>query len=152
MGTVKYSLVPRKNRETGEVLAYANIVTQPLSFEDMAEQAASETTVTKTDCVAVIRIVLDIAKREILKGNTISLSKLGTIFTTLHSEGSDSVEKFGPAFIKGMRVRFRPSTELKKELRKANYEKTATKKALAAAVKSEGERVQDAIDASTDGE
>ena len=76
MGTVKYSLVPRKNRETGEVKAYANIVTQPLSFEDMAEQAASETTVTKADCVAVIRIVLDIAKREILKGNTISLSEL----------------------------------------------------------------------------
>ena len=152
MGTVKFSIVAHKNRETGEVKAYANIVTQPLSFEDLAEQAASETTVTKTDCVAVIRIVLDIAKREILKGNTIALGDLGTIFTTLRSDGSDSVEKFGPAFIKGMRVRFRPSTELKKELRKANYEKTATKKALAAAVKSEGERVQDAIDASTDGE
>ena len=147
MGTVKYALVAHKNRETGEVRAYANIVTQALSFEDLAEQAAAETTVTKTDCVAVIRIVLDIAKREILKGNTIALGDLGTLFATLHGEGSESVEKFTASLIKGMSVRFRPSTELKKELRKASYEKTSTKKALAAAIKAEAERVQEAIDA-----
>lgn len=151
MGTIKYALVARKNRETGEVHAYANIVTQKFNFADLAEQASAETTVTKTDCVAVVRIVLDIAKRELLKGNVIEMGDLGTIFSTLSGEGSDDVEKFSASNIKRVNLRFRASTELKREMQKATFEKTTTKKSLRAATKEHDADVQDAIDAASGG-
>ena len=150
MGTVKYALVPRTNRSTGEVRAFANIVTQPLSFVDIAEQAAAETTVTKADCAAVIRVVLDIAKRELLKGMTIEMGDLGTLFTTLKSEGADKVEDFNTSLIKRVNVRFRAKSELKKELQKATFEKTTTKKSLAEAMKAHDADVQAAIDEGSD--
>ena len=73
MGNMKYALVQRKNRETGEVRIYANAVNDSLSFEDIAIQAAAETTVTRTDVEGVVRAILDIMKRELLRGYEIRL-------------------------------------------------------------------------------
>lgn len=148
---MKYSLVPIKNRETGEVKAYASAVNEPLAFEDIAKQAAAETTVTQTDVEAVVRITLDITKRELLSGREICLGKLGTLFPTFNGEGAESVDKFTTSMIKRVNVRFRPSAELKDELKKAQFSISPTKKLMKEAVKDMKDLVQEAIDASGEG-
>lgn len=147
---MKYSLVSKKNRETGEVRAYANAVNESLAFEDIAKQAAAETTVTPTDVEAVVRATLDIAKRQILGGNEICLGKLGTLFPTFSSEGTDDPNKFVPTMIKKVNIRFRPSTELAAELKKANFVISPTKKLIREAVKNMKDALADAIGPDTD--
>jgi hypothetical protein len=73
MGVIKYGVCLKKNPVKGTTKAYAVINSEEFNFTDMAEQVTAETTVTRTDCVAVMRAVVDIAKREILKGNRIVL-------------------------------------------------------------------------------
>lgn len=143
---MKYALVAIKNPDTGEVRAYASAVNEMLTFDEIAKQASTETTVTQTDVEAVVRITLDIAKREILKGREIRIGKLGTLYPTFTGEGAEEASKFVPSMIKRVNVRFRPSAELRAELTKARFEISPTKKLIKTAVKDMKDQVQDAID------
>lgn len=149
--SIKYAIVARKNTITGEVRAYANIVNDTLSFDDIARQVTEETTVTDTDCRAVLSAFVSIMKREIIKGNEIRLDKLGTIYPTLASEGAEEVEKFVTSMIKKVNLRFRPATELLKEVQKASFTLAPTKKFTHAAIKDMKDAVQEAIDEGDEG-
>ena len=137
MGVIKYGVALMKNPKTGKHECHAVPNTDKYSFADLAEQASAETTVTRTDCAAVVRAVLDIAKRELLKGNTIDMGDLGTIFITLSSKGEKKVEDFTAASITGVNLRFRPTQEFKMEMSRARFEKTLLKKTAAKALADE---------------
>ena len=156
MGKIKYSLVPRKNRETGEIRAYANAVMDVISFDDLTTQAAAETTVTKTDVEAVVRCVIDIMQRELLKGNNVQLGKLGTLYVTLSGKGAKAADEFTTSLIKRVNIRFRPDEKIKKELGKAEFELSPTKKLISEATKTMKEglqaKIDEAAEAGDDGE
>ena len=137
MGVIKYAVTLRKNPVKGTTKAYAIVSSTDYTFNDLAIQAAAETTVTRTDCEAVVRAVLDIAKREILKGNSIELGSMGKIYPTLQAKGMDKVEDVTGATITGVRLRFRPTVEFKQEMTKAKYEKTILKKTATKALADE---------------
>lgn len=148
MGNMKYALVQRKNRETGEVRIYANAVNDSLSFEDIAIQAAAETTVTRTDVEGVVRAILDIMKRELLRGYEIRLGNLGSLFPTFTGKGAKNADEFTTNLIKRVNIRFRPTGEVKKELKKATFTLTVTKKRMKEQIKAMKEDLQAIIDAS----
>lgn len=137
MGVIKYGVCLKKNPVKGTTKAYAVINSEEFNFTDMAEQVTAETTVTRTDCVAVMRAVVDIAKREILKGNRIVLGDLGTIYPTLTSKGQAKVEDLTAHYITHVNLRFRPSPEFSNEVQKATFEKTALKKTMRKALADE---------------
>ena len=149
---IKYSIVAHKNPDTGEVRAYAQVVNEKFSFDDLCKQATAETTVTEADVKAVVSAVLMILQREVLKGNTICLQGLGTLYATLSGEGAEEAKKFVPSMIKRVNLRFMPDTKLKKELAKAKFEIAPTKKLSKAAIKDMKDLVQEAIDGGGDDE
>lgn len=137
MGVIKYGVCLKKNPVKGTTKVYAVINSEEFSFADMADQVTAETTVTRTDCVAVMRAVVDIAKREILKGNRIALGDLGIIYPTLSSKGMAKVEDFTANHITHVNLRFRPSGEFLSEVQKASFEKTPLKKTMRKALADE---------------
>lgn len=149
---MKYALVPIVNRSTGEVRAYASAVNDFIDFDDITKQVTQETTVTEADVKGVISALVSLMKRELLKGNEIRLSELGSMYPTFSSEGADEVEKFVPSMIKQVNIRFRPSNDLKNELKKAQFTISPTKKLIKSAVKDMKVNVQEAIDAEGDDE
>lgn len=145
MATMKYSLVTKKNRDTGEVRIYANSVNEVYDFDDLQRDVVSATTVTEADVQAVLAAVLVALKREILKGNDVKLGSLGAIYPTFRSEGTDDAEKFTSALIQKVNLRFRPSTEFTKEVQKATFTIAPTKKLYREAIKSMKDAASDAV-------
>jgi len=94
-----------------------------LSLKDLAKQIAMLSTVSRTDCVAVLTGLLEVVPLELLKGNIIRLGDLGSLRVTLSSEGAESEEDFSSSLIKNANVRFLPGQELKQEMLKAEYSK-----------------------------
>ena len=135
--TIKYSVCLMKNPTKGTTKAYARVQSEHYTFAELAEQATAETTVTRADCEAVVRAVLDIAKRQLLAGNMIDLGDIGTIYPTLQSKGMDKVEDVSASVITGVRLRFRPTFEFSAEMGKAKFEKTSSRTAQTKALADE---------------
>ena len=144
---VNYALVPRKNRETGEVLIYANMVAGESSLDTMAERITQKTTVTYPDVVAVIKAIQEFACEELVEGRAVHMDELGTLYPTLSSKGSETVDGFTANMIRRMNIRFRPSVKLRRATAFLNYELTTTKKSQRAALKADKESLQEDLDA-----
>jgi len=123
---ISFKLSERKNPLDSEAQTkyYATAVSNgTLSLKDLAKQIAMLSTVSRTDCVAVLTGLLEVVPLELLKGNIIRLGDLGSLRVTLSSEGAESEEDFSSSLIKNANVRFLPGQELKQEMLKAEYSK-----------------------------
>jgi len=148
--SLKFSLVPRKNRETGEVKVYGLVVPESKTSVDIiTSELTARTTLTRPDVLATLAGIAEKAVTELADGRTVRLGDLGSLFVTLQTAGSEDVEGFTQAMIKGVNVRFRPSSFLRKQLIAAvTYEKSISKKAAAAAAKQSNESLQSTLDSS----
>ena len=149
---MKYAIVMKKNNRTGRVLAYANAVNTYLSFDELANMATQECTVTRADVEAVLRAVLDIMKRELLRGNAIRLNSMGTLFPQYHSAGTADEKEFNASLIKQVNIRFRATRELKNQLHSATFELALTKAGTKSGIKNSHDLIMDAIAASDGGD
>jgi len=146
MGNIKYAITTHTNRSTGEVRAYGYAVSDPYVLDDLARDITEETTVTSTDVKAVIEALVKTVIRRVSDGLTVKLGDLGSIYPTIKTEGVDKVDDFNTSMIKAVRVRFRPSAKVVREVSKSTFEMTISRKAERAARKAEKERQQAAID------
>lgn len=145
--SVPYSLIARKNRETGEVRIYAQIyTTEQETLDQIAEELSAANTLTKTDVVAVLQGYLDHIKHGLLNGHAFQLGGIGTIFPSIQSNGANDVDSFNSILIRRVRIRLSTSMELKKELQKARFYMRGTKKSEAAALKSHLEELKGKTD------
>ena len=145
---IKYAIVTRKNNRTGRVLAYANPVNSVATYDTIVDAIVEATTVTRADVAAVIEALVVFAKDELLRGNAVQLSELGSLYTTFHSV----VKEFTADLIKRVNIRFRPTTKFKHALQLASFEKTITKAAARSSQKTNEDLVVDAINAAGEGE
>ena len=148
--SIRYSLIPRKNRETGEVKVYGLVVPESKTSVDIiTSELTARTTLTRPDVLATLAGIAEKAVTELADGRTVRLGDLGSLFVTLQTAGSEDGEGFTQAMIKGVNVRFRPSSFLRKQLIAAvTYEKSISKKAAAAAAKQSNESLQSTLDSS----
>ena len=149
---IKYAIVTRKNNRTGRVLAYANPVNSVATYDMIVDAIVEATTVTRADVAAVIEALVVFAKDELLRGNAVQLSELGSLYTTFHSVGTADVKEFTADLIKRVNIRFRPTTMFKHALQLASFEKTITKAAARSSQKTNEDLVVDAINAAGEGE
>lgn len=97
------------------------IKTGELTMEKLARRINNSTTVTQSDCYAVLKSMKDHIIEALTEGQVVVLDELGRFQVSLqgkcYSQEMMQEEEFSPAsFIKGHRIVFRPEAKLKKEV------------------------------------
>ena len=97
------------------------IKTGELTMEKLARRINNSTTVTQSDCYAVLKSMKDHIIEALTEGQVVVLDDLGRFQVTLqgkcYTNETMTAEDFAPAsMIKGNKIVFRPDAALKKEV------------------------------------
>lgn len=127
---VTYKLVQRKNpqKRNEPKKWYAQTVgTARMSFGELARQIEKETTVSTADTTAVLTALTDVCLRALRQGQIVSIGNLGSLRVIVASRGAESEKDFTNSLLKPLRIRFRPSVELKRATLSAEVVRTSDK-------------------------
>ena len=99
------------------------IKTGELTLEKLAKRINNSTTITQTDCYAVLKSMKDHIIEALTEGQVVVLDDLGRFQVTLQGKCYNAEtladEEFVPSsYIKGHKIVFRPDARLKEEVRK----------------------------------
>jgi predicted histone-like DNA-binding protein len=75
------------------------------------------------DVSNTIESLLEVVPKYLLMGKSVSLGELGSLRISFSSEGVEDPDEFNVGMIKGVRVIFTPSVELKKAIANIDFEK-----------------------------
>ena len=97
------------------------IKTGELTMEKLAKRINNSTTVTQSDCYAVLKSMKDHIIEALTEGQVVVLDDLGRFQVSLQGKCYNAEtmadEEFSPSsYIKGHRIVFRPDVQLKKEV------------------------------------
>ena len=143
MKKIQYSvamLANPMNAEEGKK-AYAKLqLTGVVSITELAEHITDHNSVYSKGTIVGILTELSVCMRElILQGYKIDLGDIGTFAPSISSTGIEKKEDFSAQNITLMAVNFQPGKAFEQLRRDAEFEKTITRKAQAAALKAETE-------------
>ena len=99
------------------------IKTGELTLEKLSKRINNSTTITQTDCYAVLKSMKDHIIEALTEGQVVVLDDLGRFQVTLQGKCYNAEtladEEFSPSsYIKGHKIVFRPDARLKEEVRK----------------------------------
>ena len=117
-----YKITRVKNPKGAEGTKYYHataVKTSDYLFDELAEDIAQSTTVTKADAVAVLTSMKPFIQRALLNGRRVVLQDLGALVMSMtgkcYPEAALADEEFSPSsMIKGFKIRFQPEAKLKK--------------------------------------
>jgi predicted histone-like DNA-binding protein len=123
---MKYKLTERKNPQNPQ--AQGKLYATPLndgkvSQKEIAAEIVELSSLSRGDVNNVIDSVLTTIPKYLLMGKSVNLGGLGTFRLSFSSEGVESEEAFNTNLIKGVKVVFIPSTDLKAAIEKISFEK-----------------------------
>ena len=120
---IAYKVVKCRNPKYPEMAYFKGtaVKTGDYDFNDLAEDIAESTTVTKADCLAVLAAIKPKVKKALLAGQRVVLSELGSFVISLQGKSYNAEtmndEDFRPSgYIKSHRILFRAEPALKKEI------------------------------------
>ena len=120
---INYAVKKIRNPKNPDVDYYHGqaVKTGELTMEKLAKRINNSTTVTQSDCYAVLKSMKDHIIEALTEGQVVVLDELGRFQVSLqgkcYSQEMMQEEEFSPAsFIKGHRIVFRPEAKLKKEV------------------------------------
>jgi predicted histone-like DNA-binding protein len=116
---MKYRLIERRNPLKPAVPKkwYASPVNAgKFTVKDFAKEIAGRSSLTRGDIENTLDNFLEELPTFLKIGMSIQLGEFGTLRLSLSSEGTDTSEAFNASCIKGVKVIFTPSPELKKSL------------------------------------
>ena len=118
---IKYNVIPRKNPINKEVKYYAQMApVNPMTLNDVAEIISNQSTVTLHDCKAVLSALQEQIALQLRNGNSVRLGDLGSFHPVVKSSGALSADEFSTAHIKGLKVCFNMSSQMRYMLSKQN--------------------------------
>ena len=122
---MKYKLIQRANpQDRTAVKWYASPVNDgKISKADLAKEIVNSSSLSRGDVSNVIENLIDIIPKYLLMGKSVNMGELGTLRVSFGSDGVDDAAQFSNAKIKGLKIIFTPSVELKKELEAIRFEK-----------------------------
>jgi predicted histone-like DNA-binding protein len=91
----------------------AAIADGEVNFEVLAEQIAYESTLTETDCYAVLLSLERNIIKSLEQGRLVKLGHLGNFKVGISSEGSETVGQVDAGLITKTRILFRPGKRLR---------------------------------------
>ncbi|WP_112114157.1 HU family DNA-binding protein [Flavobacterium aciduliphilum] len=121
---MKYKLILKKNPQDASAPEkyYATAIADgEVDFESLSEQIAYKTTLTESDCYAVLLSLERNILKQLQQGKIVRVGRLGSFNITLKSKGRLTEAEFSVNDIEKGRVRFRPGKKLNKMTQELNY-------------------------------
>ena len=118
---IKYLLISRKNPITKEYAYHASAIpVTPVKIDEIAENISATCTVNSADVKAVLDALQTQVIRCLRNGQSVRLGDLGSFHARLASAGAPTEEEFSMEHVRGIRVRFTPSSKMRWELSPEN--------------------------------
>ena len=117
---LKLKLIQKKNPKVPEEPKkfYASAVhANALSLDDLATAVSDRCSLRRADVHGVLVALMDIIPNELIAGKVISLGNLGSFYVNVKSEGAPTEDEFAFTMVKGTKIVYRPTKELRKKLR-----------------------------------
>lgn len=112
-----YTITSRKSPKDGSVKHYPRHMSlSPVSMSTVIERISEKCTVTRADVKAVVAALEDTITSALLDGHAVRLSDLGSFNLRFCSKGKTDVSEVKVEDIKSVRVRFTPSTRIRRAL------------------------------------
>ena len=113
----------RKDAQQGAKLLYgATVVTAQYSFDQLCKDITDNCSATASDVMMVVSAMVTMAKKALLRGETVVISGFGNLRLQSGSQGVTSEEEFKTHLMKRPKVIFRPSTSLLEVRDQVRYE------------------------------
>lgn len=93
------------------------------TLRDISKEISNESTLSPIDMVAALTALVEKIPQMLLDGNSVSLGDLGIFTLSISSSPSDEASQVNTKNIKGVKIHFKPSKEIKYQLMKADFEK-----------------------------
>ncbi|MBP3228209.1 MAG: HU family DNA-binding protein [Bacteroidaceae bacterium] len=115
---IKFS--PKKSPLTKEVRYYAVPETQtPLDKAEFLDRMEKRSTMSSADVKGCLDALEYELKQALLGGNAVRLGDLGSFHITIKSKGADTLKNASADLIERVRVQFRPSAALMRDMQTA---------------------------------
>ncbi|MCF2578037.1 MULTISPECIES: HU family DNA-binding protein [Prevotellaceae] len=101
----------RKGETNGKYYARATY-RETVSIKELAEVMQNNSTVKKSDIVAVLTELSEVIRQELQRGNKVKIDGIGSFKVALRSKGATSAKEFSTSDIIGSRVLFMPETTI----------------------------------------
>lgn len=129
---IKFKSVQRGNPSdpTAQKKYYATVISDgSTELKELAEMVALQTTVSPTDCYAVLMALEGNVIRELRKGKIVRLGELGSYRLSVNAEGRETPEDVDADAVKKTRIIFRPGEGMSDMLKSLKFKKTQERSA-----------------------
>ncbi len=124
--SIKFKTQPRKNPQdmaAPDKFYAAAIGNGETDMESLAEMIAYQSTLTDTDCYAVLRSLEHNIFNELKQGRIVKLGSLGNFQVSISSDGKATPEELTAADVTKSRILFRPGKKLRHLLANLTFQK-----------------------------
>ena len=94
-----------------------------IDLDELSQQISVSTTLTETDCQAVVYSLVNMVSKELEKGNIVRLGHLGSFQISVKGNASPSPEMVTVKNIKSASIIYRPGVRFKKLLASLKFSK-----------------------------
>lgn len=117
---MKAKIIQKKNPKEPQAAPryYASAMhDSTVGLDGLANTVASRCSLRRADVHGVLVALMDIIPDELASGKVVSMGDLGSFCVNVKSEGADTKKLVTPGLVKGMKIVYRPTKELRKKLR-----------------------------------
>jgi predicted histone-like DNA-binding protein len=128
MSVIKYKVIAQSKAGVsggGDYKYYPRIhQRQKINLRQLAESISRKSSFTTADVFGVLEAMIEEIPMLALSNHSIQLGELGTFSLHIRANASDTLEEVSAKKIKQVKLAFRPSSYLKKELSNAEFIKS----------------------------
>ena len=124
--SVRFKMIPKQNNLVSppEVKYYPCAVSKgEMQLDDLARIIAGRSTISRADCYGVIMALSDVIGEALSDGNIVKIDSLGTFQLVLQGTAADAEGALGKSNIKGAKISYKPSKELKSIVKRITYQR-----------------------------
>ena len=93
------------------------------TLDSLSDMVASQSTISKADCYGVIMALTKTIGETLAAGRIVRIDNLGTFQVTLQGLPADSPADLGKSNIKGAKIIYKPSRNMKQALKQLTYKR-----------------------------
>lgn len=94
-----------------------------VTLDYIAKRVAMRSTISEADCYGALIALTEVIGEELSDGKIVKLERLGSFQVTLQGTPADSDKDLGKSNIKGARIVYKPSKEMKRTLAKLQFKR-----------------------------
>ena len=124
--SVQFKMIPKQNNLVSppEVKYYPCAVSKgEMQLDDLAKIISGRSSMSKADCYGVIMALSDVIGEALSNGNIVKIDSLGTFQLILQGTAAETEEALGKSNIKGAKISYKPSKELKTKVKRITYKR-----------------------------